>query len=77
MVIYCYDKGEGEAHSGGVSMRKSCKRLYELDRKYDYSEFCTSAGVKLAKRRAHRRVRQLLKDDMRRGLNGDCSQEIG
>lgn len=58
-------------------MRKSCKRIYELDRKYDYGEFCTPAGVKLVKRRAHRRVRQLLKADMRRDLNGNCAQKIG
>ena len=40
-------------------MKKSLKKLYELDRTYDFDDFNTPAGRRIAKRRAKRRVRQM------------------
>lgn len=47
-------------------MRKSIKREYELDRSYDYEESYGFKNVKrnvgFVKRRAHKRLRQQLKN---------------
>ena len=46
-------------------MRKSVKRLYELDRAYDYGDAYgfknTKQNVGFVKRRAHKRLRKQLK----------------
>lgn len=46
-------------------MRKSVKRLYELDRSYDYADAYgfknTKRNVGFVKRRSHKRLRQQLK----------------
>ena len=46
-------------------MRKSVKRLYEIDRSYDYSESYgfknTKQNVGFVKRRSHKRLRRQLK----------------
>lgn len=56
-------------------MRKSVKREYELDRSYDYSEAYgfknTKRNVGLVKKRAHKRLRQMLKNRRETTLNGD------
>ena len=50
-------------------MRKSVKRLYELDRSYDYGESYgfnnTKRNVGFVKRRSHKRLRQQLKELIR------------
>lgn len=47
-------------------MRKSVKRLYEIDRSYDYGDAHgfkkTKQNVGFVKHRAHKRLRQQLKE---------------
>lgn len=49
-----------------IFMRKSVKRLYELDRSYDYADAYgfknTKRNVGFVKRRSHKRLRQQLKN---------------
>lgn len=47
-------------------MEKSLKKLYELDRRYDFSEFWTPNGKRLTKRRARRRTRRILNKETRK-----------
>lgn len=48
-----------------MTMRKSVKREYELDRSYDYAESYgfknTKQNVGFVKKRSHKRLRQQLK----------------
>ena len=50
---------------GGLHMRKSVKRFYEIDRSYDYGDACgfknTKQNVGFVKHRSHKRLRQQLK----------------
>lgn len=45
-------------------MRKSVKRLYELDRTYDYAPDGSKKKRKFVKHRAHKRLRRQLKKNM-------------
>ena len=45
-------------------MRKSQKREYELDRKYDMAEWYSPIGKRFTKRRARRRYRSTWKGDI-------------
>ena len=44
-----------------TNMRKSVKRLYEIDRRFDYNRERSLKKRKFAKYRAHKRLRQQLK----------------
>ena len=50
-------------------MRKSVKRLYEIDRSYDYGDAYgfknTKQNVGFVKHRSHKRLRQQLKSDLK------------
>lgn len=45
-------------------MRKSVKRLYELDRTYDYGPEGSKEKRKFVKHRVHKRLRRQLKKNM-------------
>ena len=45
-------------------MRKSQKREYELDRKYDMAEWYSPIGKRFTKRRARRRYRSTWKKEL-------------
>lgn len=47
-------------------MRKSCKREYEYKRSYDFCDYWTPDGKRFNKKRAHKRLRSIIKNTVRK-----------